>query len=108
MIRRNKVLYNSSSAGTGEWFRLDSRYEIDPHRSIIIDMNPSDSIQIEATTVDAKDKNDLASKIVSSDIVVLDTFTGSSEVNKILLGNYTYIRIVKTGTAGIAKVQGYI
>ena len=108
MIRRNKVLYNDSAADTGDWIRLDSRYEIDPTRALTIHMNAADTITLEGTVVDAKDAAALEAKIVDQDIVVLEEYTGEAEVNQILSGNYTFIRASKTGTAGNAKVQGYV
>lgn len=53
-IRRNKILYNASAAGNGDWISLDSRYEKQPLRPFQISMNASDTIAIQGTTVRAK------------------------------------------------------
>lgn len=106
MIRRNKILYNSSTAGNGEWVRLDSRYETSPERAIQGSVTTGDTITIQGTTIEAKDAAALASVITADDISDLDSFT--ADFADVLLGNWTFIRAVKTGTTGDAKVQGYV
>lgn len=109
MIRRHKVLYDSDAAGTGSWIRLDSRREIDNTRAITIKMNASDTIAIQGTVIDAIDATALVAKYDSTkDVVTLEEYTGETDVDAVLQGNYTFIRAVKTGTAGNAKVQGYL
>lgn len=108
MIRRHKVIYDSADAGTGEWYELDSRYEVDATRSLIITMNASDTVAIQATVVRAQDRRRLEDIIQDEDIVTLESYTGATDVDAILNGNYTFIRVVKTGSNGNAKVQGFI
>lgn len=108
MIRRHKVLYNGSAAGNGTWVRLDSRYEEDAGRAITIHMNASDTISIEGTVIDAKDVPSLEAIIEDADIAVIESYTGATEAGVTLSSNYTFIRAVKTGTTGTAKVQGYL
>lgn len=105
-IRRNKVLLDSTSATTGDWIRLDSRYEDSPERSIQISMNSNDTITIQGTTVDIRGQEDPTDNIKSEDIVDLSSF--SAKTSTVLNGNWTYIRAVKTGTSGPAKVQGFV
>ena len=108
-IKRHKVLYDSAAAGSGEWFRLDSRYDEALERALQIKMNASDTVAIEATTIDAIDAARLAAVIdEDEDVVTLESYTGATDVDGVLSGNWTYIRVTKTGTAGHAKVQGYI
>ena len=107
MIRRHKVLYNASAAGNGDWVRLDSRYEIDAARAFTVSMNALDTVDIEGTVLDEPDAVALAAVITSDDIVVLESYTGVSQADGILLGNYTFVRAVKTGVTASAKVQGY-
>lgn len=107
-IRRHKELYNASAAGNGSWIHLDSRYENQPLRPFQISMNASDTIEIQGTTLRAKDAVELATLITSSDITTLESYTGNADVNDVIVGSWTFIRAVKTGTAGTAKVQGFI
>lgn len=107
-IRRHKELYNASAAGSGSWIHLDSRYENQPLRPFQISMNASDTIAIQGTTLRAKDAVELDTLITSSDITTLETYTGSTDVNDVIVGSWTFIRAVKTGTNGTAKVQGFI
>lgn len=109
MIRKHKVLLDQTAATSGgTWQRLDSRHEIDASRAFQISMNASDTITIEATTIDAKDATTLAAVIGTDDITTLQTYTGNADENDVILGPWTYIRATKTGTNGAAKVQGYI
>ena len=112
-IRRHIVLYDDSAAGNGEWFRLDSRYEETPERAIQITVSGGDSVTIQATTKDTRGPNPdtgLAfnpdTDLDPDDITALIVY--NADENDILTGNWTYIRVVKAGTAANAKVQGYI
>lgn len=105
-IRRHKVLYNDSAAGNGTWIRLDSRYEHEPTRAVQGVVTSGDTISIEGTTLEAIDRVDLDSIITADDIQELGSFT--ENFTDVLNGNWTYVRAVKTGTTGIAKIQGYI
>lgn len=106
-IKRTKILYNSSAAGNGSWVSLDNRYDQSPTRSLIISLVSGDTITLQAITQDVKgnDKSFLDS-LSSADIVSLKTYTASE--SDVLEGPWTYIRVVKTGTNGVAKVQGFI
>ena len=108
MIRRNKVLYNDRAAGNGTWYMLDYRYEQDQTRSIQINMNASDTIEIQGTTLEANDATALDAIIDTADITTLQTYTGNTDENDVLSGPWTFIRAVKTGTNGVAKVQGQL
>ncbi|GAG78539.1 unnamed protein product [marine sediment metagenome] len=109
MIRRHKVLLDTITAGAGDWVRLDSRYEVDSLRAFQIDMNASDTIEIEGTTLDEQDATALAAVIVDpEDITTLKSYTGNTSENDVIVGNWTFIRANKTGTNGIAKVQGHV
>lgn len=105
-FRRNKILYNSSAAGIGEWVSLDSRYEIDPTRVIHAVLAAGDVITIQGTTVDIRGPENPLDSITDYDIVDITEFDESGTGT--LIGPYTYIRAVKTGTAGRAKVQGFM
>ncbi len=106
-IRRHRVLYNALAAGDGVWHRLDSRYEEDGVRSIQVDLSSGDTVIIQGTTVDPRGAiYDVTSTLTPSDITNITTFTASG--NGVIAGNWSYIRAVKTGTTGVAKVQGHI
>lgn len=108
MIRSHKVLYNSATAGTGAWFRLDSRFEVDADRALQVILTSGDTIKIQGTTMDLRGMTsaDVVASITADDISDLKSYTTSQADN--LAGPWTYIRVVKTGTAGAAKVQGFI
>lgn len=96
---KNKSLYNSSDAGTGDWVKLDTAYDNDKSRALCVYLaNASDSIRIEATTVEAE------ADISTADIVPLKTYTESA--GEEFTAPWTYIRAVKIGANGAAKVQG--
>jgi hypothetical protein len=108
-IRRHQVLIDQSAAGTGPWFRLDARYEVDPERAIQVSVGGGDSITLEAVTVDGSRTDpewDPNTDIVAGDITTLITYTADD--NDILTGNWTYIRAIKTGAAGNGKLEGFI
>ena len=105
-IRRHKVLYDATTEGTGSWIKLDTRYEEDPQRSVHGTIVSGDTIKFQGTTLDAADATELSSIISSDDISDLKTFT--SNFNDTLFGNWTFIRVIKTGSTGSSKVQGYI
>jgi len=107
-IRKSEVLYSGVAAGTGAWFRLDSRYDTEQLRVLQITLATGDTITIEGTTKDVRGSTEDAVKasITNDDIVTIGTFTSSG--GNTLYGPYTYIRAKKTGTTGYAKVQGML
>ncbi len=107
-IKRHVVMYDAATAGNGDWVRLDTRYEEDGARSFTVSMNAADTIGIEGTVLDEQDAAALALVVTADDIVKLETYTGNAQENGVLLGSYTFIRAVKTGTTANAKVQGFV
>lgn len=107
-IKRHKVLYDSSAAGTGEWFRLDSRYEESPSRAIQVFVASGDTLTIQGTTKDVRGSTptEVLASLEADDIVDIKAYTASEADN--LEGPWTYIRVTKTGTTGTGKVQGFI
>lgn len=105
-IRRYKVLMDQTAAGTGDWYRLDSRYEEDPSRPLQINVTTGDTVTIQATTKDIRGAEDPTTTLTSEEIIDLDDFTATTST--LLNGNWTYIRIKKTGTTGNARVSGHI
>lgn len=109
-ILRNHVLYDSADAGTGDWVRLDNRYcggDID--RALSIYVTAGDTVTIEGIVNDQRGLTQdqvLAAVDETKDVRTLKTYTASDE--DVLYGSWTYIRAVKTGTNGAAKVQGMI
>lgn len=103
-IKSNKVLMNQTTAGTGTTFPLDVRYDLSPMRAVHGTVTTGDSVTIQGTTWDRRgpDKTNLASATFHN----LGTYTAN--FTDILNGPWTYIRIVKTGTAGNATVYGMI
>lgn len=105
-IKRTKILFNATTPTTGDWFRLDTRYEEDPTRPLHGTVTSGDSLDLEGTTVDVRGETDATVGILAEDITTLNTYT--ADFNDVLRGNWTYIRIVKTGSNGNAKVRGFI
>jgi hypothetical protein len=107
-IKRHVVLYNDSAAGSGNWIPLYTKYAGgDQNRTIQVNMNASDTVDIEGTTIEAKDATDLGT-VAAEDITVIKSYTGNTDENDALLGSFTFVRVTKTGTNGTAKVQGQI
>lgn len=106
-VKRHVVLYDDSAAGSGTWFALDTKYESDSSRTVQINMNASDTIALQGTTIEAKDAADLGT-VAAEDITTIQSYTGNTDENDALIGSFTFIRVTKTGTAGNAKVQGVI
>lgn len=107
-IRRYITLYDDTAADTSDWIALDTRHEDTPQsRSLIISLTAGDEITIEGTLKDEKgiDKTFLDT-LTADEIVTLKIYTESEA--DILDGHWTYIRVTKTGTAGAAKVTGFI
>lgn len=106
-IRNNKVLYNSSAAGSGDWFFLDSRYESDAQRAVMGTVVTGDTVNIEGITLPIRcTESDSLASIDAEDITELGSYT--ENFSDILNGNWTWIRVTKEGTTGTAKVQGNI
>lgn len=108
-IKRHCVLYDSASAGTGEWFRLDNRYDLDTNRIIQVDLTTDDTVTLQGTTVDVRggDPATVVAGLTAKDISTIKEYTADAN-GDVLTGPWTYIRVVKTGTNGNAKVQGFI
>lgn len=108
-IKRNKVLLDQTTAGDGEWIRLDSRYDCDSFRTLQVNMSVGDTITIQGTTVDVRGANpaDVIASLTPEDISDLQVFTDSG-TGDLLAGPWSYIRAVKVGATGSAKVQGYV
>ena len=106
-IKRFKTLYNSATAGSSDWIQLDTRYENQSNRVLNVVVVAGDTVKVEATAYDPKggDRDDLAS-LSTDEITTLSTVssTGSYQIT----GSWPYIRVTKTGTAGIALVEGFI
>lgn len=105
--KRYKELMNQSTAGNSQWWDLDVRYEAISVRPIQGTITSGDTIVIQGTTKDIKgnDKTFLDS-LTSNDYTTLATYTAN--FNDLIEGNWTYIRIVKTGANGTAVVKGFI
>jgi hypothetical protein len=108
-IKRYKVLYDSAAAGNGNWIRLDNRYDQAPDRIIQVDLTADDTIILQGVTKDQRgvDQDTIIASLVPSDISVIETFTADGGKFP-LTGPWSYIRVVKTGTTGNAKVAGFI
>ncbi len=106
-IKRFKTLLSQSAAGASDWLDLDVRYEKISVRPIQISLTAGDTIAIQAIVKDVKgiDKSYLDT-LADTDITTLATYTTSA--NDLIEGNWTYIRIVKTGTNGLAVVEGFV
>ena len=101
---RQRDLLNTDAAGAGAWYKLDSFNDGDRGLSIYL-ANTADSVQIQTTAKPlAWNDYDLASVITTADISNAGDFTGEASFSEILVGSWTAVRAVKTGTAGIAKV----
>jgi len=95
MQLRQTTLYNASAAGTSAAFPLDYRFPTNPTRAIQTTMNAADTIKIQGT-IDGTNWVDIA------------THTGGTSFVDTLAIPYYQIRVVKTGTTGIATVVGII
>lgn len=107
-VRRYVDIYSAIAAGTGDWVPLDTRYEKTPEgRALRVQLTAGDTITLQAITKDVKgiDKSFLTS-LLAQDISTLKTYTQSE--TDLLDGNWTYIRAVKTGTAGIGIISGVV
>lgn len=104
---RHKVLLQSVDEGAGPWIALDTRYIKYAERAIQVAVTNGDEITIQGITKESKglDKSflDNLSAADISDIKTYDTNTAD-----VLTGSWTYIRAVKVGDSGFAKVQGFI
>ena len=106
-IKRYVVLYNDSAANTGSWIQLDTRYEDYSQRTLQFTVVSTDNLILEGTTVDYKtiDKSYL-STLPASDISTITTITSTGTYT--LTGPWAYVRVRKTGTAGVGKAEGLI
>jgi hypothetical protein len=105
--KRYVQLYNATAAGTSPWFRLDSRYEKISVRPIHFSITSGDTFTLQAIVKDVKGIDETyLNSLLSTDIATIGTFTTTSD--ELLEGNYTWVRVVKTGTAGLGVVEGFI
>jgi hypothetical protein len=107
-IKRHRTLLETTTtaAATGDWFRLDSRYEEDPTRPIMGKVTAGDTVTIQVTAVDVRGEADPLDTITADDISTTATYT--ADFDDVLRGNWTHVRAVKTGTTGTTKIQGFI
>lgn len=93
----NNTLYNASTAGNGTAVGCDwQSNDMQQRRIFIPAMNASDTITIQGSM----DGTNWANLIAP--------FTGATSGFLLIEGPVAYIRVVKTGTAGNALVQGAI
>jgi len=109
-IRRHKVLLDTGQPAdqtTGDWIAMDVRYDPTSERGLQGVIAAGDTVTIQVTTRDTKgtDKSFLTT-LGAEDISTFGVYT--TDFNVSLPSGYTYIRAVKSGTAGVAKVQGMI
>lgn len=107
-IRRNKLVYDAIAAGTGSWIPLDVRYEEDSTaRPLRIVLTAGDTLTLQGILKDEKgiDKS-FFDTLLAEDISTLKIYTTSE--TDVLDGNWTYIRAIKTGTAGKGILEGFI
>lgn len=106
-IKRYKLMYNVATAGNGAWIPLDVRYETKPSRALAITVVSGDTVTIQAITQDVRgDNKSFLSNLQPADIVTLTSMTASGPYE--VSGPWTYIRAVKTGTTGVATVEGFV
>ena len=103
-IKRNKTLWDATAAGTGTAIALDSRYDKAPFRPIQGTVTTGDTIAIQGTTWDNRgpDKTGLS----TAPWTTIKSYT--ADFNDVLTGDWTYLRVVKTGSTGSSKVYGFI
>lgn len=113
-IKRHVVLYQDSAAGTGRWYRLDSKYEEAGTRGISIDNPGLDTISIEGTTKNViggvnpdGSAFDPETDILPADIVTLNTYA-AAETGDVINSSWSWIRVVKVGTNGTATVEAML
>ena len=107
-IRRHVELYNATAAGTGDWVPLDVRYDDNPaSRSLRCVLTAGDTLTLEGIIKDVKgiDKSFL-DDLLDNEISTLKIYT-ASEVD-VLDGSWTYVRAIKTGTAGVGILEGFL
>ena len=107
-IRRHKILFDSATAGNGDWVRLDVRREEAPSgRPIRVVIVAGDTLELQGILLDIKagDEADLTT-LADKEIASLATYTQTE--NDVLDGNWTYIRMVKTGANGIGYAEGFV
>ena len=102
-ILRHAILLNQTNAGTGPWVQLSDRCG-SSDRGFQVFVTSGDSVTIQATTVDQLGINkDFLDTLPTEDIVDLKVYTASEADT--LEGAWAFIRAVKTGSNGLAKVQ---
>ncbi len=105
--KRYVQLYNATAAGTSPWFRLDSRYEKISVRPLHFSITAGDTFILQALVKDFKGIDETyLNSLSASDIATLGTFIATGD--ELLEGNYTWIRVTKTGTSGVGVVEGFI
>lgn len=107
-IKRFKVLYDDTAAGTGDWIRLDNRYDDGSEiRSLIVKLTAGDTATLQATAKDVRGGDgSFVDDLLAKEIATLTIYTG--DTNDLLEGPWTHIRVIKTGTAGNCYVAGYV
>src|ERR1019366_1764613 len=108
-IKRYKQLYNDSAAGTGSWVRLDNRYESISVRPLHFSITAGDTFVLQAIVKDVRGDGDgltYLSTLLPSEIATIGTFAVTAD--ELLEGNYSWIRVIKSGTNGVGVVEGFI
>lgn len=93
---RVTTMYNASAAAAGTSFPTDYRFGEMQVRTIFVTLNTADTVAIQASP-DGTTWYDVATTEASATSAVLT-----------LTGPYPFLRVNKTGTAGVATVVGVI
>lgn len=107
-IRRTIRLYDAVAEGTGDWVALDYRYDdIAASRPLRVVLAAGDTLTLQGILKDniGIDKSFLTT-LLAEDISTLKVYT-QSEVD-VLDGTWSYLRAIKTGTAGKGILEGNI
>jgi hypothetical protein len=107
-VRRHVTIYDAVAAETGSWVALDARYDDNPvARSLRVHLEAGDTLTLQAIVKDVKgiDKSFLDS-LLAADITTLKIYTASEADT--LDGGWTYIRAIKSGTAGRGVMEGIV
>tara|TARA_R110000851_G_scaffold10031_1_gene36693 strand:+ start:9045 stop:9368 length:324 start_codon:yes stop_codon:yes gene_type:complete len=106
VLRKVYTMFDAATASEGDWIKLDYRFEEANERTLAIKLTVGDTITLEGTHVIAKDTPTLDGIITAGDIHNLKEYV--EDFSDILNGQWTFVRIKKTGATGAAKVTAVL
>lgn len=97
---KRTTLFNAAPAGNGAVIPLDYRFNGNTVRNVVTTMNAADTISIQGTVDDPASPTNW--------IELANHTGGAGPFSDLIVGPWSALRVVKTGSTGAATVTGIV